>query len=114
MSHVRILRDCHHLASTNSRDKVYAVLGIARDRNEVGIISNYSAPLAQVCIDTALLILNQSHRSTSSAAFPPPSHPCSPPGFQNGLLVEHLHSVIPHLPHRAGPLPRMCQHDIFT
>ncbi len=57
MTMLELLQWCHVISSTDARDKIYAVLGLACDRNQLGIIPDYGASAAQVYRDTAVRIL---------------------------------------------------------
>ncbi|KAJ3462695.1 hypothetical protein MRS44_007481 [Fusarium solani] len=56
-----LLGGCHSLASSNPKDKVYAFLGMAKDRQQLGITPQYSLPDRQVYIDTAARILKNAN-----------------------------------------------------
>ena len=45
-----LLQKCHYLASTDPRDKVYALFNIARDRETLGIIPDYGLSVANVYV----------------------------------------------------------------
>lgn len=53
----QLLRTCHSLASHDPRDKIYALLGLAKDRQRLSIIPDYSKPVANVFIETATKLL---------------------------------------------------------
>ena len=52
-----LLQKCQSMASTDPRDRVYALLNIARDRETLGIIPNYELSVANVYVDVAARIL---------------------------------------------------------
>jgi hypothetical protein len=51
------LASCIDMDSTDPRDKVYAFLGIASDREKLGIVPNYAATVSEVYLDAAARIL---------------------------------------------------------
>lgn len=50
------------LEATDARDKVYALLSLAEDREELGIVSDYTKPLNKVCTDVTRNVLRTSGR----------------------------------------------------
>ncbi|KAL2687588.1 hypothetical protein Neosp_005149 [[Neocosmospora] mangrovei] len=56
-----LLRACHVFASSNPKDKIYAFLSMAKDRQQLGITPQYSLTDRQVYIDTAARILKNAH-----------------------------------------------------
>ncbi|EEU42527.1 uncharacterized protein NECHADRAFT_80145 [Fusarium vanettenii 77-13-4] len=56
-----LLGGCHSLVSSNPKDKIYAFLGMAKDRQQLGITPQYSLTDRQVYIDTAARILKNAH-----------------------------------------------------
>jgi hypothetical protein len=54
---VELLQWCHVMSSTDARDKIYSVLGLACDQDQLDIIPDYSVSPAQVYRDIAVLIL---------------------------------------------------------
>jgi hypothetical protein len=52
-----LLQACHSLASTDPRDKIYALLNIAKDREKLGITLDYRLPVTKVYTDIAVRIL---------------------------------------------------------
>jgi hypothetical protein len=54
---LRLLTHCRRLDSTDTRDQVYALLGIAADKDQIGMDPNYSIPVEEAYITTAIRIL---------------------------------------------------------
>jgi len=52
-----LLRACHLLKSSDPRDKVYALLGVAPDRDEIGIAPRYDLPVEDIYCDVALRLV---------------------------------------------------------
>lgn len=57
MTMLELLQWCHVMSSTDARDKIYAVLGLACDQDQLSIIPDYSTSTAQLYQDTAVRIL---------------------------------------------------------
>lgn len=53
----QLLRTCHAMASHDPRDKVYALLGLAKDSEALAIIPKYSIPVVDVFTETATKLL---------------------------------------------------------
>ena len=65
-----LLQKCHFMASTDPRDKVYALFNIARDRETLGIIPDYGLSVANIYVDVAARILkSDSHLDLLSSVF---------------------------------------------
>jgi hypothetical protein len=62
LSLLTALQLCHRFESTNPRDKIYALLGVASDAKQAGIVPNYSATVTNVYKDVTARIL-QMHQS---------------------------------------------------
>ena len=54
---LQLLRNCHVFESTDPRDKVYAMLGIAKDAEELGIVPDYEVSVRDVYVGAAVRIL---------------------------------------------------------
>ncbi|KAH6708748.1 heterokaryon incompatibility protein-domain-containing protein [Leptodontidium sp. MPI-SDFR-AT-0119] len=52
-----LLRMCHILNSKNAKDKVYALLGVAHDRDQMGIVPDYTKTEAEVYTDVAMRLI---------------------------------------------------------
>ncbi|KAG4432561.1 hypothetical protein IFR05_011949 [Cadophora sp. M221] len=53
----KVLIKCHSLDSTDPRDKVYGVLGLASDADKIGLKVDYSISATDLYIDTAIQVL---------------------------------------------------------
>jgi Heterokaryon incompatibility protein (HET) len=79
-----LLRNTTHLRSTDARDKVYALLGIANEQDRQVLLPDYSKPLGQVLIETmahillsegrldlfSFVVVSQKHNRQSVAGLP--------------------------------------------
>ncbi|KAF8849459.1 HET-domain-containing protein, partial [Acephala macrosclerotiorum] len=54
----QLLRRFHSFRSSDPRDKIYAFLGMADDRDRLGIVPNYSRPIRDVYTEAAICIIN--------------------------------------------------------
>ncbi|KAH6717537.1 heterokaryon incompatibility protein-domain-containing protein [Leptodontidium sp. MPI-SDFR-AT-0119] len=57
MSLAKVLIKCHGLDSTDPRDKVYGILGLASDADNIGIRVDYSISVTDLYINTAIHVL---------------------------------------------------------
>ena len=57
MTMLEVLQHCHVMSSTDTRDKIHSILGLACDRDQRHIIPNYSISPARVYRDIAVRIL---------------------------------------------------------
>jgi hypothetical protein len=58
----QLLRRCHSFVSSNPKDKIYAFLSMAKDREELGIKPNYLLSTRDIYIDTTTRILRAEQR----------------------------------------------------
>jgi len=56
---IDILTVCQNLGSTRAVDKIYGLLGVARDVRELGIQVDYSRTYAEICIDLTTRLIKQ-------------------------------------------------------
>jgi Heterokaryon incompatibility protein (HET) len=54
---LELLESCHRFQCSDPRDKVYSLLGLARDSHKLEIVPDYKAPVEKVYLDTAVRIL---------------------------------------------------------
>ncbi|OCK81312.1 HET-domain-containing protein [Lepidopterella palustris CBS 459.81] len=55
---LQLLRRSHSFQSTDARDKIFALIGMARDREDLGIEPAYHKPARDIYIETAVKILD--------------------------------------------------------
>ena len=53
----QLLRRTHNFQSGDPRDKIYSLLGLADDRDIIGIVPDYSLPVREVFVDATIRIL---------------------------------------------------------